>query len=154
MDILIKVSGSLLADKRFYEWLPSKIKPSDRLFILCGGGEEITKLLNEQNIPFEFGPQGREIKSEEGRYLAGELLGKLKSFVEEKLRKKGIKANVFTPVIKMKGEKSGEVKICHINGDKLAEALYPNFDKIYIVTLSGRTKLFPENLIRMEVIYL
>lgn len=142
MDILVKVSGSLLADKRFYEWLSSKINPLDRLFVLPGGGEKITELLNEKNIPFDFGPQGREIGSEEGGRLAGGLLDELKAFVEGKLRERGIKANVFSPVIKIKGEKSGEVKICHINGDKLAEALYPNFEKIYIVTLKRKNQGF------------
>lgn len=154
MDILVKVSGDLLIDKRFLDWLSYNISPSDRLFLLLGGGTKITKVLREKNIPFEFGPQGREIGSEEGRSLSKEVLQKLRALVKQKLRGVGIKANVLIPVIKIKGEKSGDIKICHVNGDTFAQALYPSFDKIFIITLKGRKKSFPENLTKIEVVFL
>ena len=41
-----------------------------------------------------------------------------------------------------------------LNGDLLAQALYPNFDKVYIVTLPGREKSFVAQYDRMEIVYL
>lgn len=147
MDILVKVSGSLVEDERFYDWLSPISSPFNSLFVLCGGGELITKALKEEE--YDFGPQGREIKSLEGKRLALQILQQQKILVEEKLQERGIKAKVDIPV-----KKFGD-KICFINGDIYAAiALYPNFGKIYIVTLKGRTKSFPENLNKIEVVHL
>ncbi len=148
MDILVKVSGSLVKDDKFYDWLLTIADDLNELFILCGGGDSITEILKKEGIPYEFGPGGREIKSAKGKRLAKQVLEEEKIFVEKKLWKKGIDATVFIPVLQI-----GD-RICHINGDSLAVALYPNFDKIYIVTLEGRTKSFPENLSKIEVVYL
>jgi acetylglutamate kinase len=148
MDILVKVSGSLVEDERFYDWLSLVSSSFNKLFVLCGGGESITKILKEREIPYEFGPQGREIKSIEGKRLAQQVLEEERNLVESKLEERGIDATVFIPVVEIGG------KIFHINGDSYAIAMYPNFDKIYIVTLKGRTKSFPENLNKIKVVYL
>ena len=74
MDVLVKVSGSLTKDKKFYDWLSPIYSSFNNLFIVCGGGEAITKILEDNNIPFKFGPQGREIQSLEGRRLALQVL--------------------------------------------------------------------------------
>jgi len=147
IDILIKVSGSLIKDERFYDWL-SIFSPFTSLFILCGGGDSITEILKREGIPYEFGPLGREIESVKGRDLAKQVLEEEKTFVEKKLQQRGIDAVVFVPVIKI-GDRS-----CHINGDNYAISLYPNFDKIYIVTLKGRKKYFSRRLVKIEVVYL
>lgn len=148
MNVLVKVTGSLIEDEKFYSWLPLIVNSSDNLFVLVGGGDAITKILKKKNIPYEFSPQGREISSSEGKRLAWETLGIEKFIVENKLRDKGINATVFVPAIEMGG------KILHMNGDSYALALYPSFDKVYIVTLKGRIKSFTENLNKLEVIYL
>lgn len=140
MDILVKVSGDLADNEKFYQWLLSTYNDHNkgtRFFILCGGGSAITETLKEHNIQYSFGQGGREIRSVEGRYLAKKVLDKQKSLVEQKLEEFGIIATTFTPVIEL------ENKICHINGDNLVISLYPDFDDIFIVTLRGRIKHFP-----------
>lgn len=148
MDILVKASGDVIDKEDFYTWLASIASSSNRLFILCGGGTLITEALQEQGIEYEFLPTGREIKEERGRLLAKELLERQKDFTEKRLQERGIKATVFVPVIEL------DDKVCHINGDSYAIALYPSFDKICIVTLKGKTKVFPDKLEKVEVIYL
>ena len=150
MDILVKVSGDLIGEERFYEWLSSISSSFNRLFILCGGGSSITKILKERDISYRFGPQGREIQSLKGRRLAQQVLEEEKNLVESKLKEMGINATVFIPVIEIKEE------IFHMNGDSCVLALYPNSNlkKIYVVTLKGRTKSFPKELNKIEVVYL
>ena len=148
MDVLVKVSGSLVSTELFYNWLLSIITSSDRLIVLCGGGDAITEVLRKNDIPFSFGPAGREIKSEEGKRLAWQALLKQKALVEEKLKEKGIRADVLIPVIEI-----GE-NIYHINGDSYAMALYPNFDKIFVVTLKRRIKSFPREFEKIEIVHL
>jgi len=148
MDILIKVSGDLEDKEKFYDWLASINHPQDKLFILCGGGTLITKTLKERGVSFKFGPAGREIESATGRSFAHMSLVKQSSLVEEKLQERMIKATVFVPVVEV------GCKLCHMNGDSYATALYPNFDKIYVVTLKGRIKNIPAGLDKIEVVYL
>jgi hypothetical protein len=148
MNVLVKVSGSLIEDEKFYKWLSSTVSPSDDSFILAGGGDGITKVLNEKAIPYKFGPQGREISSQEGKRLALGILNTEKFILESKLMDEGINATVFLPVLVIEG------KFFHMNGDSYALALYPSFDKIYIVTLKGREKSFQKNLNKLKIIYL
>ena len=148
MDILVKVSGDLVVAETFYNWLSSTITSLDKVVVLCGGGSAITEALKENDISFSFGPGGREIESEKGRRLALQVLQKQKVIIEEKLQEKGMKADVLIPVIEV-----GR-RIYHINGDSYAISLYPNFDKIFIVTLEGRTKFFPDNLEKIKVVHL
>jgi len=148
MDILVKVSGDLEDQDCFYDWLASISKPRNRLFILCGGGTLITSVLERYGIPYEFGPAGREIKSVKGRLLARFVLEGLKFMIDNKLHERRIKATVFAPFREI-----GDA-VYHMNGDNYALALYPNFDKIYIATIRGRTKTFPDNLKKIEVVYL
>ena len=145
-DILVKVSGDLVESEQFYSWLSSVSTPQTRLFILCGGGSAVTSKLNEKGVGFRFTEAGREIETEEGRILAQQALEDQKKLVEGRLQGKGIKATVFIPVLMIPG------KVCHMNGDLLVEALHPNFDKIYIVTLQHRTKTFSDNFNRIEVV--
>ena len=147
MDVLVKVSGDLLSEERFYDWLPSVAGVLDKLFIVCGGGTKITEVLKKNRISFTFGPLGRIIKSRIGRRLALKVLQEQKAFVEEKLREKGIVADVDIPVKIIGG------KICHINGDNYAIDISINFDKVFIVTSKGKEKTFPEDL-NIEVVHL
>ena len=148
MDILIKASGDVIEKTTFYDWLFTITNSSDSLFILCGGGTSITKALQKQGIEYEFFPTGREIKNEKGRIIAEDILREQKRLTEEQLNQRGIKATVFIPVFKL-----GD-KVCHVNGDSYAMALYPSFNKIFIVTLRGRNKSFPNDLDKIEVVYL
>ena len=148
MDILVKVSGDLENSEKFYEWLSSICKPEDKLFVLCGGGTLITQALERRDIPFKFGPGGREIESLEGRLLAQQVLEEAMLLTIKNLEKRGIKAVVDIPVKEIGG------KICHMNGDSYALALSANFDKIYMVTLEGRVKNLPKEFNKIEVVYL
>lgn len=148
MDILVKVSGDLESDERFYDWLSSTISPSDELFILCGGGTTITQFLEEQGISFTFGAGGREIESEEGKRLAQRVLRERQNLVKRKLQERGIEATVFIPVAEI-----GD-RICHINGDIYVMALYPNFDKIFVITLKERAKSFPGEFQKIKIVHL
>lgn len=148
MDILVKASGDVIGINRFYEFLKSFTRNnSKRLFILCGGGTEITEKLKKENIGFHFGPAGREIKSTRGIILAYQVLEEQKEIVERRLKRKGIKGFVFIPSVGIGN------KICHLNADNYALGLSPNFEKIFIVTLKGRNKSFP-NFSKIKVIYL
>lgn len=150
MNILVKASGDLATDQRFYNWLSSIAEIADDLLLLIGGGNVITEILERERIPFKFGPGGREILLKKGRHLAQTALEKQKSIVMLWLRNAGIKATVFIPVIEIEGY------VCHIlvNGDALATAFYPNFDKIFVVTLKGREKFFPKEFTKIEVVHL
>ncbi len=148
MKILIKVSGDLQNDSTFFEWLRSISKPSDNLYVLCGGGTAISQVLKEHGITSEFGPSGREISTEEGRQLALDVLKEQKTSLKKTLKKLKINASVFIPIIKVDNE------FFHLNGDTLATALYPNFDTIFIVTKKGRVKLFPKEFSKIEIVYL
>ena len=146
MNILVKVSGDLVDNEEFYNWLSFLDSSLNNLFILCGGGTKITNVLKEHSISFKFGPRGREIESLEGKKLAKQVLEEQKLYVERKLKERRIKAIVFIPVIEVGGW------IFHINGDELALALYPNFDKIFIVTIKTKAKSFP-NLSKIKVVH-
>ncbi len=110
------------------------------MFILCGGGTAIAQILERHGITSKFGPNGKEINSKAGRQVALQVLEKQKANVEKNLKQRKIIASVFTPVFRMAN------KDFHLNGDNLATALYPNFDKIFIVTLKGRIKSFSKEL--------
>jgi len=148
MDILVKVSGDLGDNAKFYDWLASVNNPEDQLFVLCGGGTLITQELQEYGISSEFGPGGRKIRSLLGRLLAERVLREQGSYVKKKLKERGIKATVFIPVQKIGGIP------WHMNGDDYAKALYPNCDKVYIVTKSDKVKTFPQKYKKIEVVYL
>ena len=145
-DVLVKISGDLISKEEVYDWLAQFAQPSTRLFILCGGGSSITKRLEEKNIAYRFGPSGREIESEKGRSLAEQVLQEQKSLVVEKLHQRRISATVLIPVMLL-----GE-KVCHLNGDEYVKTAYPNFDKIFVLTLTDREKYFPTELERIEVV--
>lgn len=148
MEILVKVSGDFQDKEVFYKWLKSINLPSNDLFILCGGGTAISQILEQHGITSKFGPSGREINSKAGRQAALQVLEKQKANVEKNLEQRKIIASVFTPVFRV-GDKN-----FHLNGDNLATALYPNFDKIFILTLKGRIKSFSKELSKIEVVYL
>ncbi len=96
-----------------------------------GQQEEKLNLIMVENLPMRF------------------LLGK-KTIIEEKLRKRGINCSVSLPVMEIDGMRF------HVNGDNLAIALYPNFDKVIIATLDAnlkiRPKKFPEDYTRLEIV--
>ncbi|MEK0348133.1 MAG: hypothetical protein QQN44_07380 [Nitrosopumilus sp.] len=148
MEILVKVSGDLQNEATFYKWLDSVVSPSNKLFILCGGGTAISEILEQHEIASTFGPNGREISSAKGKKLALEVLEKQRESLKNNLRKRKIIANVFTPVVKINR------KHLHLNGDNFATALYPNFDAVFIVTKKGRVKSFPKEFSKVEVVYL
>jgi hypothetical protein len=149
-NILVKVSGSLVKNQGFYDWLKSVHTSCDKWFILCGGGEQISKALKEKGISSVFRSQGREIESREGRWLArGVLMGE-RDHIEFMLDRLDIDvAEVLMPFKESGGD------VFHMNADKYALALSPGFDKVYIVAKKeGRSKYFPKKLKKIEVVYI
>lgn len=146
--LLVKVSGDLIESEPFYNWLTTLKTGNGHLFILCGGGTAITTQLEEHNIPYRFTATGREIDTAQGRIMAQNILEFQKKVVEKKLKDIGLTATVIIPSIPVEGD------ALHMNGDSMAEALHPNFDKIYVVTTEDRVKTFPAQLSKIEVIHL
>ena len=143
--ILVKVSGDLVHNEDFFEWLKSFSTADSDITVLCGGGTAITEELEANDVPFEFGPAGRKILTERGINLAYEVLQRQREQFENELKNKRIEAKVAMPVIYI-----GDM-ICHVNGDWYIRAVYPNFDKIYVATLTGRSKSF-DGFERIEVV--
>lgn len=148
MEILVKVSGDLQNEETFYKWLDSVVSPSNKLFILCGGGTAISEILEQHEITSKFGPSGRKISSTKGKQVALEVLEKQKADLKKNLQKRKITASVFAPIVKI------DSKHLHLNGDNFAIALYHNFDAVFIVTKKGRVKSFPKEFSKVEVVYL
>jgi len=159
MDILVKVSSLLVNDEKFYRLLKEKVSQfgvAADFYILCGGGAMISQRLENAGISSKFGPRGREIESEKGRREAGIALEEIGRFVKKRLRKEKIRAIVLLPRIKINRGLFKKKKVFHFNGDYYIEASYPNFGKIFVVTKmrEGIYKSFPEELTRIEVVYL
>ncbi len=135
-DTLVKVSGDLVAAPAFQAWVRNlPYQPPD---IISGAGTAITKRLNEAHIAFTFGPSGRET-TDAGRIIAHEELSRAASRV----------AGLGHPIPPV-----WPGTTLMLNGDLLALALYPNYNKVYIVTVEGREKTIPPGYDRLEVVFL
>ena len=130
-DALVKVSGDLIMKEELYKKLRS-LGRWYNLYIICGGGSAITLELDRENISYKWVNYRRVIKSNAGRELAAKVLNKEVRGLEFNLAMHNITAKVTSPVIRF-----GD-KICHINGDNLAEALQNSFKKVFIFTLKKR----------------
>lgn len=135
-ETLVKVSGDLADTQEFHSWVRHlPCAPPD---IIAGAGTAITARLVEAQIPFAFGPSGRET-TEAGRIIAREELSISATKVAE----------VGNPILPL-----WPGTTLMLNGDLLALALYPNYRHVYIVTVDGRRKEVPPGYDRLRLIYL
>ena len=137
MRILVKVSGDLVGTSVFNDWL-ARLLPCD-LYVIVGGGTAISVALDAEGITYRFDQAGRET-TWEGRLFAAQVL-------EQAAASLPSYAKSIIPVLYKQDER------LHMNGDWLALALSPNFDKVYIVTLNSLKKL-PFKTNRVHVIRL
>jgi len=150
--ILVKVTGDLVEEQKFYDWLKEIVIPTkDELYLILGAGSQTKALLEKTNIPYEFvGPKGftrRKIESYEGRKMIYLLERKIKNTVRHKLTWEGITASIIDSNLEVDGEYLTQ------NGDLMAMGLCHNFDKTYVVTLPDREKPFLR-VFGIEVVYL
>lgn len=151
--ILVKVTGDLVEEQRFYDWLKKTIKPYDELHLILGLGVQTKALLERRKIPYEFvGPKGftrRRIESYEGRKMVYFLERKIKNTVQHKLTWASITASIIDSNLEVDGEYLTQ------NGDLMAMGLVHNFDKTYVVTLPepDREKPFLKDF-GIKVVYL
>ena len=143
MRVLVKVSGDLVGTYVFNTWLkelaedPSIDAPVD-LWVLSGAGTNISQALDEAKEPYTFGPGGREGLTSNGIRIA-----------YHQLLLAQVKISAGHTIVPVWSQWS-----FMLNGDLLAQALYPNFDKVYIVATPGREKSFVARYDRMEIVYL
>ena len=131
--ILIKISGDCFRDDVF-EWI-RRIAKDNYVVICVGGGTQINDAFKRKGFPVgEYGPLGRETKSQEEVILAKEVLEHNQVFVQNLLIEKDIIALVEIPVLNIGGV------LCHLNGDTYVLAAYLGFEKIYVVTMASRLK--------------
>lgn len=129
---LVKLTGDL-ADLRsdVIAWLRELAQ--EHFVVICvGGGTRISERCKAENIPFTFGPLGRELGTFYGRQMARDELEKNQAEIQDRLATNGISALVVIPVLDI-----GSV-LCHINGDTFVQTAYLGFDKIYVLTLHSR----------------
>ncbi len=139
MRVLVKVSGDLVGTDVFNTWLREKAStPATELWVLPGAGTNISKSLDEAKEPYAFGPAGREGLTPNGVGVAYNQLLLAEA-----------KVPVGSTIVPVWGKRG-----FMLNGDLLAQALYPNFGKVYIVTTPGRTKDFIASYERMELVFL
>lgn len=112
-NILIKVSGDLVDNKKTFAFIKKKAE-KNFVVILIGGGTEISKALAEEGIKSFFTEIGRVITTFKGRQIARDILEQHQKKLQDRINEAGITAVVEVPVINL-----GSV-LCHINGDKLA----------------------------------
>jgi uridylate kinase len=126
-NALIKISGSLLKDKKAIEQI-KKISKKYFTVILIGGGEQINKAFKKKGWKIKFGPLGRITKTFEQKQLARDVLEKNQEIVQDMLDELGIGARVIIPVDEVASV------ICHVNGDIMVLSAYNGFDRIFMFT--------------------
>lgn len=132
-NILIKVSGDLVDNKKTFAFIKKKAE-KNFVVVLIGGGSEISKTLAEEGVKSFFTETGRVITTFKGRQIARDILEQHQKKLQDRINEAGITAVVEVPVINL-----GSV-LCHINADRLASDSSINFDKTCIITLKGRNK--------------
>lgn len=135
-DTFIKITGDLVPkpDETFRPDVIKRIRLIERdyfITLLPGGGSEISAELDRRGIAYEFGPLGREIKGNEGRQAARDILEDHQARVQNLLKGEGIQAEVI-PSFRNMGS-----KLCHVNGDLMVMEAYVNYPKLFIFTLKG-----------------
>ena len=126
-NALIKISGSLLKDKKAIGQI-KKISKKYSTVLLIGGGEQINKAFEKRGWKVKFGPLGRITKTLEEKQLARDILEKNQEIVQDMIDELGIGARVIIPVDEI------ATVLCHVNGDIKVLSAYNGFDKIFMFT--------------------
>ena len=126
-NALIKVSGSLLKNKKVIEYI-RKISKKYFTVILIGGGQKINEAFKKKGWKIKFCPLGRITKTFAEKQLARDVLEKNQEIIQDMIDEKGISARVIIPVDDV------ATVLCHVNGDVKVLSAYNGFDKILIFT--------------------
>ena len=132
-NVLVKVSGNLLKNKKVIDWLKKNDKKYS-IVILIGGGEQINKAFKKKGYKIKFGPLGRMTKTLEEKQLARDILEKNQADIQDMIDDKDISARVIIPVLDI------ATVLCHVNGDVEVLAAYNGFDKIFVLTLKNNVE--------------
>ena len=73
---LVKLSGDLLENKKFFVWLKEKSEMFS-IFILIGGGKQINEAFQRKRFPIKFVDGARVTENEEQKNLAEYILLKI-----------------------------------------------------------------------------
>ncbi len=141
-NALIKISGSLLKNKKAIEYI-QKISKQYFTVVLIGGGKKINEAFEKKRWKVRFGPLGRVTKRFEEKQLARDILEKNQEIIQDMFDKKRISARVIIPVDDV------ATVLCHVNGDVKVLSSYNGFDKLYIFTFRDmveKKKLWLKNL--------
>ncbi len=130
-NVLIKVSGDVSSNQKFFDFAIKKAK-ENYVIVICGGGTKINRTLQKAGYKINYGPHGRKTKTWKERKIARDTLEIEEKKLQDKFVGKGIV--VIAPVLS-----AGSV-LCHINGDNLVKAYYLGFNEIYVFTLKDRVK--------------
>jgi len=128
---LVKISGDLLENKKFFVWLKEKSEMFS-IFILIGGGKQINEAFQRKRFPIKFVDGARVTENEEQKNLAEYILLKNQKKVQDICDKKKIYTEVVVPVIYV------DKNLQHINGDDYAILATWLFDKVFVMTLENR----------------
>lgn len=131
-NILIKVSGDLVNDQRFFDLAVAKAS-ENYVIVICGGGTEISSALEKAGYEIKFDHLGRRVtKSWEERKIMRDVLEAQEKKLQDKFVGKGVV--IISPILY-----AGPV-LCPINGDDLVKAWDLGFDEIYVFTTKQRAK--------------
>lgn len=128
----IKITGDLADDREdVLEWIGQRAK--EAFTVVCiGGGTRISEACAKHNIPYRFGPLGREIENFEGTQIARDELELNQRAMQDMLAARGIFVAVEIPVRMIASV------LCHENGDTMVKSAYHGFDTLFVLTLEGR----------------
>ena len=129
-NILIKVSGDVVASAEFFDFALRKAD-DNYVVIICGGGTKVSDALAAVGYPIRFDENhGRVTETLEERKIARDVLEREAQELEDRFVGKGVV--VLAPVLY-----AGSV-LCPINADNLVKAYYLGFDEIYVFTRQDR----------------
>ena len=130
-NILIKSSGDVSDNKKFYDFAVYQAKRNYTV-VICGGGSKINNALEKEGYKIKFDKHGRIMKTWEERKIAREILEQEEKRLQDKFVGTGV--NVIPPLL------NAYSVLCPINADNLVKSFYLGFDEIYVFTTKERIK--------------
>jgi hypothetical protein len=132
-NVFVKVSGDVVANTAFLEWVAT-LTTDAHVCICVGGGTRITAELAKHGYTGTpvFGALGRELATFAERQIARNVLEWQQKELQDALAAARIGAVVEIPALYF-----GTV-LCHVNGDTMVETVYLGYDELFVVTLSER----------------
>lgn len=131
-NILIKASGDLTENKKFFDFVTKKAQ-DNYVVVICGGGTKISKALEDAGYAICYDECDRRITAtSEERNIMRNILEQEEKRLQDKFLGSGVV--VIAPILY-----AGSV-LCPINGDDLMKAYYLGFDEGYIFTKKERVE--------------